>query len=403
MGLTRSFAGARQVSIAASSEYSVFRSGTTEKLATLPAATPITIKISGTEISLVPQSGEPTPAGPSVTVVPGDAAAAVNVSAPSLNAKRYRGKIEVSLQSSGLLIVNVLDIEQYLPGVLVGEMPSSFPPEALKSQAVAARCYTLCSMQKHRDSGFNLCDGNHCQVYDGCLRETPQVRNAVSATAGEILTYKGKIASIMYHSDSGGVTQSYAEAYPGGDYPYLCGVVEPEGVPYSIWEKSYKTAELEAMLVEAGLKDAEGLLKLSITRTSTSGRALEVSYTGAKGSGSLSGVRLRTMLGTGTLRSTLFTVETDDAGNIIFKGKGRGHGVGMSQVGAKALAAPPFNYTYGRILTHYFPGTVLTSSDCPTGAGSAVSPETQQPTAPAAKTKTSPPRTLSVRVREPKL
>lgn len=389
VGLVRSFKNAKQVTVTASSDYSVLKTGSTDKLASYTSLAPVTVQMVESRLSIVPATSAATAAGTSVTIAPNDPSATINIDSPGLQSRRYRGKIEISLQLSSLLVVNVLNLEDYLPGVLVGEMPSSFPEEALKSQAVAARCYTLCSLRKHAGAGFNVCDSVHCQVFDGCLRETPKVMRAVVATKGQVLTYKGKIASVMYHGDCGGATQDYSDIYEKGSYPYLCGIVEPAGVPYSTWEKSYRPADLAAKLVAAGINDADGLEKVTITKTSASGRALEVGITGAKVSVMVSGSRLRMILGASTMKSTLFTIETAADGVITFKGKGHGHGIGMCQVGAKGLAAAPFNYTYAQILSHYFPGTKL-------------SPSAAQ-TPPAATTKMDSASSLGVRVQEPKL
>ena len=400
IGLVRSFRNVRQVTVNASSCYSVFKSGTTEKLATLADPAPITIAAAESQLSLIKTDGTTTAAGNSLTVVAGDPSAVTSIDAPGAKSKQYRGKIEVSAQSSGLLLVNIVDIEDYLPGVLVGEMPSSFPEEALKSQAVAARCYTLCARGKHSSAGYDLCDSVHCQVYDGCLSVNAKLTQAVLATKGRVLTYKGKIASVMYHGDCGGATQCYADVYGIGSYPYLCGVREPAGVGCLVWEKSYTKAELAQKLIVAGIKEAEGLQKLTITKTSSSGRVIELAVAGEKATATITGARLRSILGTSTMRSTLFTVEMDAEGTTTFKGKGSGHGIGMSQMGAKALSETPFNYSCAQILEHYFPGTTLSSN------ADVAEPVKRKPdrTLPSdAGTTKTPKPSLNVRVREPKL
>lgn len=403
VGLLRSFKNAKQLTVTATSNYSVLQTGSANRIASFDRTDAITIQIAGSQLSLVSASGAPAAAGTSVTIAPADEPATIAIDSPGLQSRRYRGRIEISLRAAALQVINVIDLEDYLPGVLVGEMPSSFPEEALKSQAVAARCYTLCARQKHNSAGFDLCDSVHCQVFDGCLHETAKAANAVAATRGQVLRYKGKIASVMYHGDCGGATQCYSDVYRSGSYPYLCGVAEPSGVPYSTWEKSYKPAELAAKLQAAGIKEADGLQKLAVTKTSASGRAIEVVITGATSAVAISGARLRMILGTGTMRSTLFAVETEADGTITFKGKGHGHGIGMSQVGAKALAEAPFNYTYAQILDHYFPGTTLSRST--EGTKSPTPPtdaKPQGPPTPTGKTRDPGPWT-GVRVQEPKL
>lgn len=399
VGLLRSFRNAKQITVTPSSIYSIFTAGSTDKLATYSGMAAVTVDLDESGLSIVSADSKPVKAGASVTIVPGDPLATMEIDSPGNQHKQYRGKIEISAQSSGLLIVDILNLEDYLPGVLVGEMPSSFPEEALKSQAIAARCYTLCARGKHSAAGFDVCDGVHCQVFDGCLRKTPQVLSAVAATKGQVLTYKSKICSVMYHGDCGGATQCYSDVYDKGNYPYLCGVREPAGVPYSTWEKSYEPAELEAKLIAAGVKEVRGLQTVTITKTSSSGRALELGITGADVSVGISGSRLRYILGEATLKSTLFTIVTADDGTITFKGKGHGHGIGMSQVGAKALALAPFNYTYSQILNHYFPGTTLSSAGA--APKKVAGNEKRQPVSPSIKMDSA--SAFGVRVQEPKL
>lgn len=404
VGLLRSFRNAKRATVTVTSAYSVLKTGSTDKLASYTSLAPVTVQIANSSLSLAPKTGAAFSVGSSVTIAPTDPSATINIDSPGLQSRRYRGTIEITLQSSSLLVVNVLGLEDYLPGVLVGEMPSSFPEEALKSQAVAARCYTLCSRHKHESAGFNVCDSVHCQVFDGCLRETPQVAHAVAATRGQVLTYKGEIASVMYHGDCGGATQCYSDVYRQGDYPYLCGVEEPAGVPCSTWEKSYKPADLAARLLAGGVKEAAGLESVAVTKTSTSGRALEIEITGAKASTVVSGSRLRTALGAGIIKSTLFTIETATDGVITFSGKGHGHGIGMCQIGAKGLASAPFNYTYAQILDHYFPGTTLspiTAASATTTPKECPSPTARQKPLPSTKSDSTTP--LAVRVLEPKL
>jgi stage II sporulation protein D len=193
------------------------------------------------------------------------------------------------------------------------------------------------------------------------LRETDSRRRAVLATAGQVLTYKGQLASTMYCGDCGGATECYTDAH-GDNVPYLVTVTEPAGVACRTWQKSYNLTELAAALVAAGFDEADGLQSVAITKTSSSGRALLIEFTGSTGTVDIDAAKLRSVLGSDIICSTLFTVQTTPDGMVTFNGKGSGHGFGLSQVGAKALAGPPFNYTFDRILAHYYPGTTLTGS-----------------------------------------
>ena len=358
IGLVWRFKDVKQVTLLASCHYVVARTASNEKLVTCTNLEPVTIAAAEKSLSLTRANGTKVDVGTSVTVTPGDPGGTITVDSPGRPSKQYHGTLEVSLKSGSLLLVNSVHIEDYLVGVLAGEMPASYPIEAQKAQAVAARNFTLRSLRRHASAGYDLCDDSHCQVYDGSLRESPARVRAVLATAGQVATYHGQLASTMYCSDCGGVTECYAEGHKDS-VPYLATVTEPAGTAHRGWEEFYKLAELSAKLVAAGIEEADGLTKVAITKTSSSGRALVVELTGAKGSVSVDGVRLRLALGRDAIRSTLFAVETAPDGTVTFKGKGFGHGIGLCQVGAKALADPPFNYTFDRILAHYYPGTTL--------------------------------------------
>lgn len=357
VGLVRSFRGAKQITVLASSDYAVLRTGSADKLATCTNLEPITLVASATSVTLRRANGSNADVGASVVITPTDPSATIDLDSPARPSKQYRGTIEVSVKSGSLVLVNTVDLDAYLPGVLAAEMPSSYPMEALKAQAVAARNYTLCARRKHASLGYDLCDDSHCQVYDGTLRESPNCTRAVLATRGQILTYRGRPASTMYCADCGGVTECFAEAH-SDQVPYLISVTEPSDVVHRVWTKTYSLDELSAKLVAGGLKEAEGLQKLTITKASSSGRALELQVVG-NGTTTISGTKLRTLLGRDAVRSTLFAVELAPEGSITLNGKGFGHGIGLCQVGAKGLADAPHNYTCEQILAHYYPGTTL--------------------------------------------
>lgn len=356
VGLVRSFKSVKQITVLASSNYTLMPAGSAEKIVTCSNLEPVTINAIDTKMIAIRADGSKINLGASVLVAPCDPTGTISVDSPARTSKQYRGRLEVTLKSGVLQLVNILSIEDYLPGVIACEMPSSYPDEALKAQTVAARTYSISGHRKHISSGYDLCDDTHCQVYDGTLREKPSCTRAVIATKGQLITFNGQIASIMYGADCGGVTECPAKS----ELPYLTSVTEPAGVNHRAWENTYKPDELSAKLKLAGIKEAEGLKKLTITKTSPSGRALAVEIVGSKGSTTISGVKLRSLLGLDVIRSTLFTIEAADDGLITIKGRGYGHGIGLCQVGAKALAGAPFSYTCEQILAHYYPGTMLT-------------------------------------------
>lgn len=152
----------------------------------------------------------------------------------SLDGRLYRGKLEIAVQGVFLRVVNFLPLESYLQGVVAGEMPHTWPLEALKAQAVAARSYALANLVKGKP--FDLYSDVRSQVYQGVASETPRTSGAVSATAGQVVLYAGRIASTLYFSSSGGRTASAVDVF-GVPAPYLVSRPDPwdKASPYHRW------------------------------------------------------------------------------------------------------------------------------------------------------------------------
>ena len=212
----------------------------------------------------------------------------------------YRGQIHVSVVSGRLRAINVVGLEQYLYGVVPSEVPHSWPAEALKAQAVAARSYALSHLH---GGGFDLYDDVRSQVYLGIPHEKPSTNAAVDATAGEVVLYGGKVAKTFFFSTSGGRTMSAADA--GGEaLPYLVSVPDPYDSlsPYHDWGPfAYTAAKLgRALRVRGRLVDVT-------TTRNRSGRAAAVVATGTLGRVTVPAADVRRVLG---LRSTWFDVGT---------------------------------------------------------------------------------------------
>ena len=148
--------------------------------------------------------------------------------------RAYRGRIDVDVVDGKLRALNVLPLEQYLYGVVPAEMPSAWAPEALKSQAVAARSYALATRQV--GAPFDVYSDTRSQMYLGIASETPATNAAVSATKRQVLFYKGTIATTFFSSTSGGKTES-SQAWTGTALPYLVSVPDPydDISPYHDW------------------------------------------------------------------------------------------------------------------------------------------------------------------------
>ena len=259
---------------------------------------------------------------------------------------QVRGDVVVRLYKDGLQLINVIPLEDYLAAVLGGEMPVSFPPEALKAQAVAARTYALQKKLESYGAPFYVGSSVLHQVYGGVNREDARTRAAVEATRGEVLTYELAPIEAYFHASCGGRTESGPDALQR-DLPYLQAVDCPCGkLPASRWSAVVSEAELRSALGES----PEGFQVSSRTATHRVNRV-----TAASGA-SMDGVTLRRKLGYTKLKSLDFDVE-HGPGGWHFNGRGYGHGAGLCQWGAKALADE--GQGYRDILLHYYPGTEL--------------------------------------------
>ncbi len=264
--------------------------------------------------------------------------------------RSYRGSLRLLADGDRVRVVNVVDLEAYLRGVVPAEMMPVWPGEALRAQAIAARTYTLAHLDP--DAAYDVCATDECQVYRGRGAEHPATDAAIADTAGLVLTYAGAFANTYYHSDSGGVIASSAEVW-GRDLPYLQAFqdVVADG-PHRTWTARLSPALVASTLSAVG-RDVGVVARMSILATSASGRVVRAEFVGSGGRTVLEGQTLRTVLRGWGLKSTRFTM----TGDLSVRGEGWGHGVGMSQYGARQLAVQ--GYGYAQILGFYYPETTL--------------------------------------------
>jgi stage II sporulation protein D len=214
----------------------------------------------------------------------------------------YRGAVELRTEGGGLTAINVLDIDSYVRGVVAGEMPSSWPLEALKSQAVAARSYALTT---RKTTGlFDQYPDTRSQVYRGVTGESVRSDAAVRGTAGRIVTYNGVPAVTYYFSTSGGYTEDIEFSFVGAlSKPWLVGVPDPyDGLsPYHRWTVRESAAALDRALGAPG-----SFKRVKVLKRGVSPRVVKARVIGSRGSVTLSGPTIRSRLG---LRDTWFTFE----------------------------------------------------------------------------------------------
>lgn len=318
------------------------------------------------------------------------------------NGKAYRGSLRLIYDGSDIQVLNLVSLEDYAKGVLPSEMSPGWQPEALKAQAVAARTFALYNRGKGHSasSGYDLCSSSHCQVYSGSSAETDTTNQAVEATYGQVMQYNSLPIYAAFHASSGGATENSEDVW-GNYLPYLRSVTDDDSrSPYHNWTSRFTVVQIEKKLASAskgvGSLQSVALVPVSgsgsVTARSASGRAYGVKFTGTDGNITITGEQARTIFG---LKSAMFNVRTErsvqpsakeqkkDTANtgeaktvdakpaamnngamrlqgvdsVVFEGHGFGHGLGMAQYGANAMAAS--GSSYDAILHHYYTDVVI--------------------------------------------
>ncbi len=274
-----------------------------------------------------------------------------------VNGKRYRGWVELRKKKNGLLlVVNDLDLEEYLRGVIASEVPPDWEFEALKAQAVASRTYALYEKRTAGKRPYHILATVTSQVYNGVTGEHERVVRAVKETKGLILTYRGKVIPAFYHADCGGHTEN-ADGMWGIDAPYLKGVdCECQDIiKDGLWEKRLGLSHVADSLRRQGYR-VDDIADMSIEGITPAGRVRNVIIRSDRGTLSVPAESLRAALGHTVIPSLFFELELSE-GEAVFSGRGRGHGVGLCQWGAKEMAGR--GHDFKSILSHYYPGAVL--------------------------------------------
>lgn len=333
----------------------------------------------------------------------------------NLNGKYYRGSIKLIKNNNNYYIINRVSLEEYLYGVVPKEIPSSAPIEALKAQAIVSRSYSLSNLNKHIKDGYNLCDSTHCQVYGGYSAEKDSTNTAVDETKGMILEYNDRAVDAVFHSSSGGHTESSENVW-GTKIPYLVAVKDPFSLnaPNSNWNITFTNSVIVNNLRNNNI-EIQDLIDIEVLDRTESGRAKTIKVVASDKTVLLSGDKFRSIMGNSNFKSTLFSIEKnydtdrvvkstlskngieeiDFTSNAImimtnngiknldkssidvlnslgqtnikidthvssfsFVGKGYGHGVGMSQYGAIEMAKEGYNYE--QILQYYYKNIKIT-------------------------------------------
>lgn len=325
----------------------------------------------------------------------------------SFNGKEYRGDFVIfRFSDSDITVINVLDLEEYLYGVVPKEIATGHPIEALKAQAVAARTYAIKSVDKYKKWNFDMTYTTADQAYGGVDSEKEDTTKAVKVTKGEIVTYEGEPITTYYFSTSAGFTENSENVWVTA-YPYLVAVedkYQSENVTYANWEVTFTAKELKSIL-ENKDKKIGNITGLNILKESPSNGVLELEFVGTKDTYSVTKATTKSVFGTSDVRSQFYDIITDNAVTSVnvhgetatlpvsemmvisgkkgskfsatlddvtvlgkkkeetynmiptkytLTGKGYGHGVGMSQNGAIGMAKAGFKYD--EILKWYYTG-----------------------------------------------
>lgn len=316
----------------------------------------------------------------------------------------YRGGILLKSSVGKIVVMNYINIEQYVSGVLAAEIGASAPMEAIKAQAVAARSFAGASVGAHKSNGFNLCSTTHCQVYKGVSGETANTNKATNDTKGEMIYSEGKPVNAYYAKNAGGHTQNSEDVWYA-TLPYLRGVKDIYAPDY-LWTTTYTFGELKSILEGAGYKPG-AIQSVSIKKRSDAGAVYTLEIIGADNVVTLQKDAIRTTLGGSKIKSLMFNfvdadlsagtnaytyvvsgngstvkvgtdtvyasdgkttvkwkgesaggtgknIETVTNGTLNIKGNGYGHGIGMQQDGAIAMAKAGSDYK--EILKFYYTG-----------------------------------------------
>lgn len=332
---------------------------------------------------------------------------------------QFRGSLNLIKDGGAFAVINIVDMDQYLYGVVSREMSASWPIESLKAQSVCSRNFAAQSLGRHEGYGFDICANTHCQMYTGIAREAESIYEAVDSTRGLVMSYNDELCRCYYAAAMGPVTENVKYVW-GNELPYLVSVdnsyEDTPNIPNGEWSGVITVTEASTIMRNKGY-DVGDVEKIEVLEYSPNGRVTKMRVTGnyavktleleacrtlfsnitksqtfsvvgdgdSKGhayvmvTDGISVVKIRPSqleLLTSTGRSdlgaeTLYTTNgqyqktysdtADDSKpntQFTFKGVGWGHGVGMSQYGARGMAEN--GYTYDEILTHYFSGAQLT-------------------------------------------
>jgi len=269
-----------------------------------------------------------------------------------LNKVRYRGEIRILLQfNNKFSVINEIDLESFVAGVLGSEMMPSWNEEALRAQAVTARTYALYKKKKRRDEVYH---SDMLELaYRGMAGETTRLNKIVQETKGVVMVYNWNIFPAYFHSTCGGHTEDSNHVFGKDSIPPLSGVVcnYCNNSKYSRWSTDINKSDIEKRLRESNIY-VSNINTIKTLDPGVGNHGSRVEIISANGSKEMNANDFRLLVGPNYLYSTAFN-SRNNGKSITFSGRGWGHGVGLCQYGAQAMAEKGFKWT--AILEYYYP------------------------------------------------
>jgi stage II sporulation protein D len=276
-----------------------------------------------------------------------------------INGRKFRGDIcLIRKGDAGLLVVNYIDLEDYIQGILYHEASHYWPMEALKAQAIVCRTYALYQMQENKFNDFDMTSDIYSQVYGGKTSERLRTNRAVKETKGQVLTYSGNIFPSYYHATCGGHTEDASLLWNIDIAPLkgvVCGFCKDS--PYFNWHAVLNKDEIKDALAKGNYNIKE-IKNIAVLDKDDSSRIINLIITTDKESLKIPAKDFRNLVGPNLIRSTNFTVNIVD-NDAVFEGFGWGHGVGLCQWGAYFMAKQ--GYRYQEILKYYYTNAEISS------------------------------------------
>ena len=347
--IVKEASAAGEVLLKVSGKCDVYRYDTKKHLFGLPRIRPAGIRASGNEIRI----GTLVFSAPAVEIVPRRG------SYFSVNDTQYDGNVAILTKGGKVNLVNAIDLESYVKGVVTSEIPTTWSTEAQRAQAMVARTYALWKMESPGSPDWDVVSTVGDQVYNGRSRRARKVDKAVNATRGVVLLWKGQLFPTYYHSSSGGYTENAFNVWQTLDIPPLAGREVPYGEksPHTRWEKVLSGAQIAEALRAKGHKVGQ-IRDIIAENLTPSGRPTHVRVVHDGGETRVPSNEFRLAVGAGSsgLKSTRFR-RYKEGDSFVFVGSGFGHGVGMDQYAARNMAQGGKDSL--EILTYFYPGAEI--------------------------------------------